>query len=116
MTKKEKSFPNVLIGNPEKQIEYLGACSEVVYFADDFFSFFIPAISLSFQLNLNRCCAVMLLKFNEYCFHPGFGKRTRILWIDLSPTHHRLIFDVSGYSAPEYILCNGKNNCCISLI
>jgi hypothetical protein len=22
---------NVLIGNPEKQIEYLGACSEVVY-------------------------------------------------------------------------------------
>jgi hypothetical protein len=32
MTEKEKSFPNVLIGNPEKQIEYLGACSEVVYF------------------------------------------------------------------------------------
>jgi hypothetical protein len=31
MTEKEKSFPNVLIGNPEKQIEYLGACSEVVY-------------------------------------------------------------------------------------
>jgi hypothetical protein len=31
MTKKEKSFPNVLIGNPKKQIEYLEACSEVVY-------------------------------------------------------------------------------------
>jgi hypothetical protein len=28
MTKKEKSFPNVLIGNPKKQIEYLEACSE----------------------------------------------------------------------------------------
>jgi hypothetical protein len=37
MTEKGKSFPNVLIGNPEKQIEYLGANSEVVYFFDRLF-------------------------------------------------------------------------------
>jgi hypothetical protein len=31
MTEKEKLFQNVFIRNPEKQIEYLRACSKVVY-------------------------------------------------------------------------------------